>query len=112
LIVIVSDPFGKLIYRTGRRWVSKQIHTKKDKVELRGTPGKMRNASLSLGFSLLSTITWGAVPASFYIRFNFHEVFPFIEIDCGKEYRLSIQAKKECEIAGRGTFFRAQKHGL
>jgi len=30
--------------------------------------------------------------------------FPFFEIDCGNGCRLPIQAKKECEIAGQGTF--------
>ena len=36
---------------------------------------------------------------------TFIDAFPFFEIDCGEDCRLSIQAKKEGEIAGRGDRF-------
>ena len=44
-------------------------------------------------------------PTGLHIRFDFHGVFPFFEIDCGERRHLPIQAKKGCEIAGRESVF-------
>src|SRR5262249_6686825 len=50
-------------------------------------------------YSLVVIVGHGV--ASLDVCFNFHRCFPLFEIDCGKDCRLPIQAKKECEIAGR-----------